>query len=296
MRLTLCENMRALPYVPFYVALAGGYWRSEGLDIRHVLSPSTARTATGLLEGSVDVSWGGPMRVMMHHDADPRCPLVCFAQVVARDPFLLVGRSRKSAFRWRDLVGLRVAPAGDVPTPWMTFQDDLQRAGLDPAAIAGRRVRPMARNLQAYLRGAVDVIQVFEPHADRLVSERRGHVWHRFSERGDIAYTTFYATRRFTGARREACRRLVRGMARAQAALFAATPAAIADAVAGFLPEVPRQALARIIGAYRASGLWARQPGLPPAPYLRLKAALVSGGLIRRDPPYEKVVDAELSS
>ncbi|MGH8696979.1 MAG: ABC transporter substrate-binding protein, partial [Burkholderiales bacterium] len=98
MRLTLCENMRAVPYVPFYLALAGDYWRSEGLDIRHVLSPRTSRTATALLDGSVDVSWGGPMRVMMHHDADPGCPLVCFAQVVARDPFLLVGRSRKPAF------------------------------------------------------------------------------------------------------------------------------------------------------------------------------------------------------
>jgi NitT/TauT family transport system substrate-binding protein len=50
-----------------------------------------------------------------------------------------------------------------------------------------------------------------------------------------------------------------------------------------------------MIGAYRASGLWARQPDLPAAPYLRLKAALVSGGLIRRDPPYENVVDADLS-
>ncbi len=235
------------------------------------------------------------MRVMMHHDADPGCPLVCFAQVVARDPFLLVGRSRKPAFRWRDLVGLRVAPAGDVPTPWMTFQDDLQRAGLDPAAIAGRRVRPMADNVRAFLRGTVDVIQVFEPHADRLVSEGRGHVWHRFSERGDVVYTTFYATRRFTRSRREACRRLVRGMARAQAALFAATPRAVADAVAPFLPELSRDALTRIVGAYRASGLWARTPDLPPAPYLRLKAALVSGGLIRSDPAYEKLVDTALS-
>ena len=295
MRLTLCENMRAVPYVPFYLALAGDFWRTEGLDIRHVVSPSTAQTATQLLDGSVDVSWGGPMRVMMHHDADPRCPLVCFAQVVARDPFLLVGRGRKRVFRWRDLAGLRVAPAGDVPTPWMTFQDDLQRAGLDPAAIAGPRLRPMARNLQAFLRGTVDVIQVFEPHADRLVRAGRGHVWHRFSERGDIAYTTFYATRRFTRARRDACRRLVRGMARAQAALVAATPGAIANAVAPFLPELSRPALARIIGAYRACGLWARQPDLPPAPFLRLKAALVSGGLIHSDPAYEKIVDAALS-
>jgi len=295
MRLTLCENMRAVPYVPFYLAFAGGYWQSEGLDIRHVVSPSTSRTATALLEGTVDVSWGGPMRVMMHHDGDPACPLVCFAQVVARDPFILVGRTRKAAFRWHDLVGLRVAPAGDVPTPWMTFQDDLQRAGLDPASIAGRRVRPMTRNLDAYRRGTVDVVQVFEPYADALLSEGRGHVWHRFTERGDIAYTTFYAPRRFTHARREACRRLVRGIARAQAALFVATPAAIADAVASFLPKLSRAALTRIIGAYRSSGLWSRQPDLPAAPYLRLKAALVSGGLIRSDPPYERLVDAELS-
>src|SRR3989442_11266760 len=247
MRLTLCENMRAVPYVPFYLALAGGYWESEGSDIRHVVSPSTSRTATALLEGSVDVSWGGPMRVMMHHDAEPACPLVCFAQVVARDPFLLVGRTRKNAFRWHDLVGLRVAPAGDVPTPWMTFQDDLQRAGLDPAAIAGRRIRTMAHNVQAFLRGTVDVVQVFEPHADRLVREGRGHVWHRFTERGDIAYTTFYATRRFTRARRDACHRLGRGMAPAQAALFASTPRTIAAAGSPFLPKLDREALVRLI-------------------------------------------------
>ena len=87
----------------------------------------------------------------------------------------------------------------------------------------------------------------------------------------------------------------MRGIARAQAALFAATPAAIADAVASFLPKISRSALARIVGAYRASGLWAKTPELPPSPYLRLKAALVSGGLIRSDPPFERLVDAELS-
>src|SRR5205085_4113573 len=123
--------------------------------------------------------------------------------------------------------------------------------------------------------------QVFEPYADALVSEGRGHVWHRFTERGDIVYTTFYAPCRFTRTRREACRRLVRGMARAQAALFAATPAAIAEAVGTFVPKVSRAALTRIVGAYRASGLWAKTPELSLTPYLRLKAALVSGGLIR---------------
>ena len=84
-------------------------------------------------------------------------------------------------------------------------------------------------------------------------------------------------------------------MTRTQAALFAATPRAIADAIEPFLPQLSREALTRIISAYRDSGLWARTPDLPPAPYLRLKAALVSGGLIRTDPPYERLVDAALS-
>jgi NitT/TauT family transport system substrate-binding protein len=295
-RLVLCENMRAVPYVPFYLALAGGYWQSEGLDVHHVVSPATSNTPLKLLDGSADVSWGGPMRVLMHHDADAACPLTCFAQVVARDPFVLIGRGQRPRFRFADLAGLRVAPAGDVPTPWMTFQDDLQRAGLDPAQVAGRRVRKMAVNIKAYRRGEVDVVQVFEPYADQLVRAGHGRIWHRFTERGDIAYTMFYATRRTTRSRRDDCRRLVVGMARAQAALHRATPSDIAAAVSPFLPELPHLALARMIKAYRAAGLWAARPDLPPAPFLRLKAALISGGLIDRDPPYDKIVDRELSS
>jgi NitT/TauT family transport system substrate-binding protein len=295
-RLVLCENMRAVPYVPFYVALAGGYWETEGLAIDHVLSPATTNTPLMLLEGKADVSWGGPMRVMMHHDADPACPLVCFGQVVARDPFVLVGRGRRSRFRFADLEGLKVAPAGDVPTPWMCFQDDLQRSGVDPRSVAGRRVRPMARNLRAYLRGEIDVIQVFEPYAQQLVAGGHGTIWHRFALRGDIAYTTFYATREMTEGRRDDCARLVAGMSRALSALSRSNPRTVAESIAEFLPDLSRDVLARIIDQYRASGLWAKTPDLPPAPFLRLKAALVSGGLIGTDPPYEKVVDRALSA
>lgn len=294
--LVLCENMRAVPYVPFYLAFAGGFWESEGLAIQHVVSPATSNTPLKLLEGSADVSWGGPMRVMMHHDADPRCPLACFGQVVARDPFVLVGRGPRPQFRFADLAGLKVAPAGDVPTPWMTFQDDLQRAGLTPAKIAGRRVRPMATNLRAYIRHQVDVIQLFEPYAHQLVAAGQGEIWHRFSERGDIAYTTFYATRQTMKRRRDECHRLVAGIARALKALQRSAASDVARAVQPFLPDLNQEALASIIAAYRSAGLWATTPNLPPAALLRLKAALISGGLINRDPPYETLVDRELST
>ena len=49
--------------------------------------------------------------------------------------------------------------------------------------------------------------------------------------------------------------------------------------------------LIRAIAGYRASGLWARCPALPAAAVVALKAALLSGGLIQRDIPYEAIVD-----
>jgi NitT/TauT family transport system substrate-binding protein len=293
MRLRLCENMRALGYAPFYFALAQGHFAQAGLTVDLITSPSASRTGAMLLEGAADVSWGGPMRVMMHHQADPDCPLVCFAQIVARDPFVLVGREAMPRFRFHDLVGRRVAVATEVPTPWLTFQDDLARAGIDPTSLRRTPDWPMQQAADALLAGQADVVQVFEPHVAQLVAAGC-HVWHRFSARGDIAYTTFYATRDFVARQRDRCAALVRGMAAAQQAFHAASPDAVAAAIAPFFPELDAPTLARIVAGYRDAMLWARTPALPLAAFLRLKAALVSGGLISADFPYQRIVDADL--
>ena len=68
--ITLYENMRTVVYVPFYLAIERGDWSAMGIDVSVQISPSTPETAQGLIDGRVDVSWGGPMRVMLHHDSD----------------------------------------------------------------------------------------------------------------------------------------------------------------------------------------------------------------------------------
>jgi NitT/TauT family transport system substrate-binding protein len=292
-RVRLCENMRALGYAPFYFALAEEHFAHAGIEIDLITSPSASRTGTMLLEGAADVSWGGPMRVMMHHKADPACTLVCFAQIVARDPFVLVGRAPNPRFRFQDLLGLRIAVAAEVPTPWLMFQDDLARAGIDPALLQRASDQPMDANAAALLAGDAEVVQVFEPYVDQLTAAGC-HIWHRFSTRGDIAYTTFYATRNYTESQRETCHLLVRAMAAAQLAFHATSVETIASSIQKFFPETNPAALTRMIAGYRDAGLWARTPALPVASFVRLKAALLSGGLIDHDFPFDRIVDAEL--
>jgi len=62
------ENLRGVVYTPFYLAVADREWEQLGIDVQVQKSPATSETAIGLMAGRVDVSWGGPMRVMMHHD------------------------------------------------------------------------------------------------------------------------------------------------------------------------------------------------------------------------------------
>lgn len=291
----LCENMRAFGYAPFYFALTEDYFARAGIEIELITSPSASQTGNMLLTGAADVSWGGPMRVMLHHQQDPSCTLVCFSQIVARDPFVLVGREPNSTFRFQDLLGRRVAVATEVPTPWLMFQDDVTRAGIDPADLRRTRDQPMEAHVTALLVGEADVVQVFEPYVDQL-TQAGCHVWHRFSNRGDIAYTTFYATRDFVARQRGACRLLVQGMAAAQQAFHAETAERIAASIQPFFSDTDAAVLRRIIQAYRNAGLWARTPSLPVASFVRLKAALLSGGLIERDFPFDVIVDAGLSS
>ncbi len=93
--ITLSENFRALFYAPFYAAHAIGAYEAEKVEVALRDSPDPARTAADLRAGRIDVMWGGPLRVLLTHDADPASDLVCFCDVVAR--FRRRSRRRTSA-------------------------------------------------------------------------------------------------------------------------------------------------------------------------------------------------------
>src|ERR1700722_13472665 len=159
--ITLSENFRALFYTPFYAAHATGAYEAEKVEVRLRESLDPALTAADLRAGRVDVMWGGPLRVLLTHAADPASDVVCFCDVVARDPFFVIGREPRPDFRPRDLVGVRFALVAEVPTPWLCLQDDIRRDGADPAAIDRTHGPSMADNAVALREGRLDAIQVF---------------------------------------------------------------------------------------------------------------------------------------
>jgi NitT/TauT family transport system substrate-binding protein len=296
MAIVLQEALRAPFYAPFYVALARGAFAAEGVEVSFVSSPNPDAAPDGLKRGSVDVGWGGPMRVILTREQIPDLDLVCFCEVVTRDPFFLVGREPRPEFKLADLMTLRLGSVAEVPTPWICLQDDLRRAGFDPGA--ARRVADgtMAGNMAALVRGELDVIQLFEPFVAELVDAGAGHVWSAAADRGPTSYTTFYARRQVLETRSDELLRLVRAIVRTQKWLRVQDATGIAAVIGEFFPATPPARLASAIDRYKRLGIWGRDPYLPRGGYDRLRSACLSGGIVRHAPTWEQAVDMRLAT
>ena len=293
--IVLSENFRALFYAPFYAAHAIGAYEAEKVAVELRDSPDPARTAADLRAGKIDVMWGGPLRVLLTHAADPAADVVCFCDVVARDPFFVIGRVPRPNFRPRDLVGPRFGSVSEVPTPWLCLQDDIRRDGADPAALTRTHGPSMAENAAALREGRLDAVQVFQPHAEQLLRSGAGHLWYAAADRGLTAYTTLVTRRSVLTARREELAAMVRAMYRSLRWLSATPGIEIARALHSFFPDVPTAIFAGAMDRYRELGLYGPDPVTRREGVERLQAAMRSGGALDRDIPFETVVDNSLA-
>ena len=294
--ITLSENFRALFYTPFYAAHAIGAYEAESVEVDLRDSPHPARTAADLRAGRIDVMWGGPLRVLLTHASDPTSDLVCFCDVVARDPFFVIGREPKPDFRPRDLMGQRFASVSEVPTPWLCLQDDIRRDGADPARLDRIDGPSMAENAASLRAGQLDAIQVFQPYAEELLQSGTGHVWAAAADRGLTAYTTLVTRRPVLISRRQELAAMVRAMDRSLRWLAATPGAEVARALATFFPGVPAPIYAAAIDRYKALHLYGLDPVTRREGVERLQAAMRSGGVLDRDIPFDDVIDNSLAA
>jgi NitT/TauT family transport system substrate-binding protein len=294
MAIKLAENFRAVFYAPFYATQALGFYAREGVEVDLIESPAPAAALSALLNGAIDLSWGGPMRVMKAREIEEDSPLVCFCEVAARDPFFLVGRGDRGEFRLADLARLRFATVSEVPTPWLCLQQDLREVGIDPDRLARVADRTMAENLEALRNGDLDAAQMFEPYASMALKSGIGNILYAASTRGPTVYTTFLATRNSVARNRAAFAAMVQAIRRMQSWLGDHGAEELAAVVAPFYPDVASDVLKNSLRRYHEARVWAQSPEVSREGFARLAAGLFSGGFISRIHAYEDCVDQSL--
>lgn len=289
------ENFRAVFYAPYYATIALDLYKREGLDVELLTSAAPGNAVPKLIDGAIELTWGGPMRVMKAHDQDSRSPLVNFCEVVSRDPFFLIGPRTNRPFCLADLEHLRFASVSEVPTPWMCLQQDLRDKGIDPGRLSRFSDRAIPHNYHTLKAGEVDVIQTFEPFVSMAERDRAGEVLYAASTRGPTAYTAFISTRAACANYLNEFVAMTRAIARTLAWLYDNSPEELARVVTRFFPQLPAEILVASLRRYRDCGLWSRETQMNSQGFARLGQSLQSGGLITRVPRYDECVEPFLN-
>jgi NitT/TauT family transport system substrate-binding protein len=292
MKITLAENFRAVFYAPYYALKSLGLAAREGVDLEWLPPGSPGGAIDDVKRGAIDLTWGGPMRVMRDHDTTPAdgASLLCFGEVVARDPFCLVGNPDPAGFGLADLAHLRLGLVSEVPTPWQCLQADLRAAGCDIGTIPLTRGLTMEGQLQALKNGALDVAQLFEPFVSRSIAERAGSLLYTAARRGPTVYTTFICSRAGMAAKGTAFAALDRALQNLLDWMAAEGPGELARITAAYFPDIPADLFRASVERYCDEAVWARSTKVSRAGFDRLAASLLAGGFIASPMDYDACV------
>ena len=149
---------RSIYYAPLFVAYHLGAFADEGLDVTIEPSPPGG-VSEGLMDGSLDVAVGGPMRGLQLADARVGKTLVSFIMVNARSGFFLLSRRPLPNFTWADMKDKVLIEFGEAPTPWFCLQHTLKRHGVDPSAVTVSRHLDSLEALERFRGGYGDFIE-----------------------------------------------------------------------------------------------------------------------------------------
>jgi len=294
-RLRVVEAFRSLFYAPLPVAMHGGHFAAEGLEIELATAEQAAATADALQTGRADVALSGLMRSFELLDRGA-ARLVHFAAVNDRNGFFLLSREARPRFAWSDLVGRTVISFGGAPTPWLCMQAVLRRHEIDPARVTFVRNLSTPEAVEAFRARKAEFIEHGPPVVDQLLANGTGHLVAAMGDAtGPLPFSSFMATPETLARDRELLVRFVRGLHRAQRWMAGSPAAEIAAVVAPAFADIDPGIRVRAIERYVRQSTWAPDPVLTKSGFDALQEILLAGGFIKRRHRFEDLVDTDIA-
>jgi NitT/TauT family transport system substrate-binding protein len=293
--LSVVEPFRSIFYAPQFVALHGGHFAAEGLDVRVRTASGGSSSADAVLEGTAEISLGGLMRSLDLVDRGKGL-LPHFAEVNSRNGFFLLSPEPRQDFRWADLEGKTVISFAEAPTPWQCMLTVLRRNGVDPARVTIRRDLPAAQAVAAFRAGSADFLEQGQPVVEQLLAEGAAHlVASMGAATGPVPFSSYMTTPRFLREDRQTVHGFTRALFQAQRWMAAHEPGDIADLIAPSFPDVDREIRRRVVQRYQRQGTWPGDPILGQPGYEALQRILLDGAFIRSPHRYEDLVDTAVA-
>lgn len=292
-KLKVSEVIRSVFYAPQYVAIEKGFFKAEGLDVELNTAWGGDKVMTAVLSGQADVGLvGAETTVFVQQQGSPE-PVVSFAQVTQRDGSFVVARQKTANFDWAQLKGKSLIGSRAGSMPEMVSEYVQRKNGLNPK-VDNQIIQNISFDNQtaAFASGTGDFYQAFEPAGSILEKQGQGYVVAYFGkDSGKLPYTVFIAKDGFLKANPTTSQKFANAVQKAQNWVQTSKPEEIADVIAPYFPEVPKDILASVAKRYKESDAWAQDPIIDKEEFDNMKKIMQEAGELKGDAPYEKLVN-----
>lgn len=296
-KIRIGEVTHSLFYAPLYVAIGKGFFKEEGLDIDLQTTAGGDKTMTALLSGGIDIALVGSETTIYVYSQGARDPVINFAQLTQTDGTFLVSREKLDAFNWTDLIGSTFLGQRKGGMPQMVGEFVLKEHGIDPQEDLNLiQSIEFANIANAFASGTGDYVQLFEPTASILEKEGKGYIVASFGvESGKVPYTTFMAKESYLEKNTATLEKFTRALYKAQQWVDTHNPEEIAEAVAPFFEDTPKDIMIKVIERYKNQHSYATNPILDEEEWSNLQNIMDEAGELPKEISHDELVNTSIA-
>ena len=285
--LKVAEVTHSIFYTPFYVAIENGYFKNYNIDIDLILVSGSDNVAASVLSKDTNIGLAGPESAIYVYTGGEKDYLQVFAGLTKRDGQFLISRNKD--FKWSDLIGKEVLVGRSTGMPALSFFKALENEGIDKSKV---KINTSIELSGAFIGGEGDFVNLFEPTASKLESNKQGYVVKSVGLSSNaFPYTAFYAKKSFINNNKEVLTAFTKALNEGILYVKNNNGKTIANVIKKQFSDATIDELSAQIERYKKADAWLDSPYLSEDFYNTLIELLEDNDLLKKPVYYEKMVN-----
>lgn len=288
--LKVAEVTHSIFYTPFYVAIENGYFKNYNIDIDLILVSGSDNVAASVLSKDTNIGLAGPESAIYVYTGGEKDYLQVFAGLTKRDGQFLISRNKD--FKWSDLIGKEVLVGRSTGMPALSFFKALENEGIDKSKVKINTSIEFAELSGAFIGGEGDFVNLFEPTASKLESNKQGYVVKSVGLSSNaFPYTAFYAKKSFINNNNKVLTAFTKALNEGILYVENNNGKTIANVIKKQFSDATIDELSAQIERYKKADAWLDSPYLSEDFYNTLIELLEDNDLLKKPVYYEKMVN-----
>jgi NitT/TauT family transport system substrate-binding protein len=275
-------------YSPLISMIAGGFLEKEGLSGTYAPAAPGQNSVVEVAEGRADVGQSAVSGSWAALDAGQKPPVAHFAQINARDGFIVAAREPDAEFKWEKLLDAQFLYVhGGQPEAMLRY--GLHRSGIDLSNIEGVESPGGDEMMQQWRNRLGDYFHEQGAFPQQLEYEGIGHI---VGSIGEIVGPTAFSslTARWSYLDTDEAKRVTTAYRASREWVNTADPMEVAQAEAPFFPGIAVEATASAVAYYQRLGTWDGDIEIPQRLYETALDVFEHSGMVSARHAYEEVV------